>query len=264
MEAGTTISATAVVAMAPAAIAAWRGWERGLFWPLLGVALTGPLVWITRTLGPGWHTGLSAALWVTIAVTLVVYAVVAAAKREARGLAGLLLPYLMLLGIAATAFLHQPERPLPPGAMSGWTDVHVVASVLAYALLTIGAVAGFSVFLQERTLKRKRPSRMSHILPPVADGERLQTSLLAASAAVLAFGLVSGAGAQYVLDGRWIALDHKTVLSIATFIVLVAILIAQRTSGIRGRRAARAVLLAYLLLTLAFPGVKFVTDVILV
>ena len=32
---------------------------------------------------------------------------------------------------------------------------------------------------------------------------------------------------------------------------------------IRGRRAARIVLLAYLLLTLAYPGVKFVTDVIL-
>jgi ABC-type uncharacterized transport system permease subunit len=33
--------------------------------------------------------------------------------------------------------------------------------------------------------------------------------------------------------------------------------------GIRGRRAARIVLLAYLLITLAYPGVKFVTDVVL-
>jgi ABC-type uncharacterized transport system permease subunit len=34
-------------------------------------------------------------------------------------------------------------------------------------------------------------------------------------------------------------------------------------SGLRGRRAARVVLVAYLLLTLAYPGVKFVTDVLL-
>jgi ABC-type uncharacterized transport system permease subunit len=32
---------------------------------------------------------------------------------------------------------------------------------------------------------------------------------------------------------------------------------------VRGRQAARFVLLAYLLVTLAYPGVKFVRDVIL-
>jgi len=32
---------------------------------------------------------------------------------------------------------------------------------------------------------------------------------------------------------------------------------------VRGRQAARGILLAYLLLTLAYPGVKFVTDVLM-
>jgi ABC-type uncharacterized transport system permease subunit len=34
-------------------------------------------------------------------------------------------------------------------------------------------------------------------------------------------------------------------------------------TGLRGRRATRFVLTAYLLLTLAYPGVKFVRDVLL-
>ena len=34
-------------------------------------------------------------------------------------------------------------------------------------------------------------------------------------------------------------------------------------TGLRGRQAARMVLLAYLLLTLGYPGVKFITDVVL-
>jgi ABC-type uncharacterized transport system permease subunit len=34
-------------------------------------------------------------------------------------------------------------------------------------------------------------------------------------------------------------------------------------TGVRGRQSARYVLLAYLLLTLGFPGVKFVTDVLI-
>ena len=46
-------------------------------------------------------------------------------------------------------------------------------------------------------------------------------------------------------------------------VCLVVLLIADRRTGVRGRRAARYVLLAYLLLTLAYPGVKFVTDVVL-
>jgi ABC-type uncharacterized transport system permease subunit len=45
--------------------------------------------------------------------------------------------------------------------------------------------------------------------------------------------------------------------------VIGILLLARYRNGIRGRRAARLALLAYLLLTLAYPGVKFVTDVLI-
>ena len=86
---------------------------------------------------------------------------------------------------------------------------------------------------------------------------------LGGGAIVLALGLASGAGAQYFIDGSLVHLDHKIVLSLLTFVVLLALLAAHFWIGIRGRRAARIVLLAYLLITLAYPGVKFVTDVVL-
>ena len=57
--------------------------------------------------------------------------------------------------------------------------------------------------------------------------------------------------------------DHKTVLSVLTFVIIGVLLLLNRGSGLRGRRAARIVLLAYLLIALAFPGVKFVTDVLI-
>ena len=41
------------------------------------------------------------------------------------------------------------------------------------------------------------------------------------------------------------------------------LLLVHYRTGLRGRRAARWVLVAYLLLTLAYVGVKFVTDVLL-
>ena len=57
--------------------------------------------------------------------------------------------------------------------------------------------------------------------------------------------------------------SHKTAFSLATFAVIGMLLVLHHRVGIAGRRVARYVLLAYLLLTLAYPGVKFVTDVLI-
>jgi ABC-type uncharacterized transport system permease subunit len=57
--------------------------------------------------------------------------------------------------------------------------------------------------------------------------------------------------------------DHKTVFSLLAFLVIGILLLLHRVSGLRGRRAARIALLGYLLLTLAYPGVKVVTQIIL-
>jgi ABC-type uncharacterized transport system permease subunit len=66
-----------------------------------------------------------------------------------------------------------------------------------------------------------------------------------------------------VTSGEFFTLSHKTLLAVLAFLVIGLLLLLHYRSGLRGRRAARVVLVAYLLLTLAYPGVKFVTDVLL-
>ena len=234
-----------------------------MFWALLAVAVAGPTVVVHGLFAAGWRTGFSSALWLNIVVSLLVFALVAAVTRAGWRLAPLLLPYLMIFGAFAMIWRNQPERPLAESGLSAWTELHIVLALVTYGLLTIGAVAGLAVFLQERALKLKRPNALTHLLPSMSDGESLQAGLLGASAVVLALGLASGAGAQYFIDGQWVHLGHKTILSLLTFAILIALLVAHFWIGIRGRRAARIVLLAYLLITLAYPGVKFVTDVVL-
>ncbi len=80
---------------------------------------------------------------------------------------------------------------------------------------------------------------------------------------VLGAGIVTGMALQYLASGELLAFDHKTVLSLLAFAIIGALLVLQLRSGLRGRRAARLVLAAYLLLTLAYPGVKLVTDVLI-
>jgi ABC-type uncharacterized transport system permease subunit len=129
--------------------------------------------------------------------------------------------------------------------------------------VTLAAVAGAAVFLQERALKAKRPTALTRLLPAVSDSEALEIRLLYTAEAVLALGVITGAATQHFLAHSSLALDNKTLFSLAAFAVIAALLVARHFSGLRGQRVARWALIAYLLLTLAYPGVKFVTDVVM-
>lgn len=267
MSSSLFLNLTALATLLPAAILApFRkpGVGERAFWVLVGVAVAGPIVSSFLMNVGAWRTGFGASLWVSIAATLVVFVVLALATADARRLAPLLLPYLVLLGGLATIWASAPERPLTGLAPTAWLQVHIAVSVLTYALLTLAAVAGTAVLLQERAVRIRHPTALSRLLPSVAGGESLQVRLLGGSEVVLGLGLLTGMATQYLVSGALLAFDHKTLFSLTTFAVIGLLLLAHLRTGVRGRRAARLVLLAYLLLTIAFPGVKFVTDVLLV
>ncbi len=259
------LSLSALVALAPAALLPYRtqGGRDGLFWLLLAVAVAGPLVWVWVELAPGWRTGFTPALWATVAATLVLFAIAASVTREGWRLAALLLPYLFILGVLATVWQNRPEHPLATPAPAAWIELHIGFSVVTYALLTLAAVAGLAGFLQDRALRTKRSNALVRLLPSIIDAEMLQVRLLMFCAALMGSGLLSGMALQYFASCALLVFDHKTLLSLATFVVIIGLLVAHWRSGVRGRRAARIVLLAYLLLTLGYPGVKFVSDVLL-
>jgi ABC-type uncharacterized transport system permease subunit len=261
-----TLSLAATIAMLPAALRPLRRTDAGpdtLFWWLLAVAVLGPVADVAVELSSGWHTGLSATLWVTVAASALLFAGLAWRVREAWRLAPLMLGYLVVLGLVATAWTVAPASARVTMPMGAWLLVHIVLSVGAYALATGAAVAGVSVFLQERALKAKRPTRLTAILPSVADSERLQIGLLAAACVVLGVDILSGMAVELVASGQLLRFSHKTLLTMLAFLVIAGLLLLHYRTGVRGRRAARLVLLAYLLLTLGYPGVKFVTDVLM-
>jgi ABC-type uncharacterized transport system permease subunit len=259
----------ALITLAPLTLVAFRPVSPGVdgrdrrFWLALALAVVGPATWAALLVSGSWLTGLATALWVTIAACLILFAGLTLITNSAWRLARLLLPYLLLLGLLATAAQALPEHPLGSAAHGFWIDLHIVVSVLTYALVTLAAVAALAGLLQERALKTKRPSGLTRALPPVAESERLQVRLLALAETVLGAGLLSGMTVLYYEHGVTLRFDHKTLFSIAGFVVIGALLLAHARTGVRGRAAARLALLAYLLLTTAYIGVKFVRDVLL-
>ncbi len=257
---------SALLALVPASILPFRRGGEGpdlLFWVLLGTAVAGPVAFSLVQLGEAWHAGLSIALWVSIAASAVLFAVAAAVTRHAWRLAPLLLPYLCLLGVLAIVWSHAPEQPQGTTQPDAWLAVHIAVSVATYALATLAAVAGAAVFLQERALRRKELTALTRLLPSIADAELLQARFLTLAELVLGIGILTGMALGYLVEGRLLVVDHKTIFSVLAFVVIAGLLVLHHRTGLRGRRAARGALLAYLLLTLAYPGVKFVTDVLI-
>lgn len=258
-------SIAAAVALIPAGLSAFRrGAERDAqFWLLLAVAAAGPLAWVAAQTSDGWQTGFAGALWLTVAGSVLVFILLAATADNAWRLAPLLLPYLLILAVSATVWSQASTRPLLSQAPPAWVILHIVASIATYALLTLAAIAGAAVLLQEGALRRKRRGRLVELLPSVADAESLELRLLALAEWVLGVGVASGMALQFFATGELLTFNHKTIFIVVAFVLIAILLIAHHRSGLRGRRAARVVLVVYLLVTLGYPGVKFVTDVML-
>ncbi len=234
-----------------------------MFWLTLSIAATGPLIWIFFNLSETWKTGLSAALWITIAASINIFTAITLLNDYAWRLTPLLIPYLIILAFFAFFWQHMPEaRPLTYD-LSSWIRIHILISVTTYAFVTIAAVSALAAFLQERSLKLKYPTNLSRMLPSVAESESLLIRLLIISEIILCFGFATGMATQFQETGELINLDHKTILSLGAFGVIGILLGAHFSIGVRGRKVTRFVLLAHLLMTLSYPGVKFVTDVVM-
>jgi len=260
------LSLTALLALVPASLLPFRRAAVRpdlLFWLLLAVAVAGPAVVSLVQFSDHWETGLAGALWISITASAALFAAIAALSREAWRLAPLLLPYLCLLAALAVIWGRLPAHGEIAGTPGAWLAVHIIVSVATYALCTLAAVASCAVLVQERALKRKQPGPLARSLPAIVDAERLELRLLSVAELVLGAGIITGMALQYLASGQVLAFDHKTVLSLLAFAIIGTLLVLQLKSGLRGRRAARLMLAAYLLLTLAYPGVKLVTDVLI-
>jgi ABC-type uncharacterized transport system permease subunit len=259
------LSISALIALLPVTVQAFRPQteRRILFWCFLAVAVAGCTALTISTFSAGWRTGFAPALWATITATLIIFVPVSAFCREGHKLASGLLPYLIVLGVLAIIWQNQPERPFLSSAPTVWVLLHIGFSLTTYAVLTLAAIAGLSAFIQERSLKTKQQTILTSAFPTLSASEALEARLLGYSAAILIVGLLTGMTIHYLQSGSIFEISHKALLSVLTLLIVLVLLIARKVSGLRGQKAARLALLAYLMLTLAYPGVKFVTDILL-
>ena len=233
------------------------------FWMVAGMACIGPAYAVFARSHGEWQIDFATSIWVTMAATALIFILFSAFVREAWRLIALFAAYMLVLAAIGFVWQHTPPVSMAADGSSQWLVLHIGFAVVTYALVTLSAIAGLAAFIQERALKNKTKPALEGRLPAITDCDRLVTVFLTVGEIVLGLGVISGI-ALNVADGQsLLVMDHKTVFTVGAFIMIGGLLITQARYGMRGRRAARIVLLAYLLLTLAYPGVKFVSDVLI-
>lgn len=162
----------------------------------------------------------------------------------------------ILLGV--DAFFAPPTSPQP---MDWQIKLHVTFALLAFGVLSIAAALALLLAMQERALRHRQFGALLRALPPLTLTETLLFRLIGAGFVLLSLTLLSGI--LFVDDLFGQHLIHKTVLSIAAWLVFGVLLFGRRQYGWRGRRAVNLTLAGMAFLLLAFFGSKFVLELVL-
>ncbi len=257
-------------------LVAWREWgtlsssaERLPAWPsgILAIAfgLHGVLLW-HAIIGPelfhfGFAYALSATLWLTV---LIVWA-----ESYFSASRGLLLLVLPLAAVASGLPVLFPGAAVGPATASMVFRLHLVLAILAYSLLTIAAMQALLMATMDRRLHgdvltdRTPLARFLDRLPPLLAMETVLFRLIAAGFVLLTATLVSGVFFSEQTFGRPLRFDHKSVFTIAAWVVFGGLLAGRVFFGWRGRTALRWTLIGFAMLMLAYVGSRFVLEVLL-
>ncbi len=192
-----------------------------------------------------------------LAWTLGVLACFLGIERQNRVIAAIL---LLCSGVGAAFTGH--GHGFAEDASPGWElTAHILLSMAAAALLFAAAVTALLLVFLDRRLRSRRIVSLPAALPPVDALERVMFRLIGAGFALLTLALLTG----FVFVTNLFAqhLIHKTVLSIAAWVVFGILLVGRIRYGWRGRQAVRWTLAGFGVLILAYFGSKFVLESVL-
>jgi ABC-type uncharacterized transport system permease subunit len=219
------------------------------------VAHSDAIVRMMRITGPasiGLFEVLSLVGW-----TLAVLACFICMERQNRVLGAML-----LASAAFGAALTDRGQAFPVENMPSWElTAHIVLSIGAAALLFAAAVTALLLEFLDYHLRRRRLVNLPSILPPLDTLEIVMFRLIGAGFALLTLALFTVFVFVTNLLGQH--LIHKTVLSLAAWVIFGVLMIGRIRYGWRGRSAVRWTLWGFAMLSLAYFGTKFVLETVL-
>ena len=193
---------------------------------------------------------------VTLALTL--FVLVASTFQPVENLLAMTTPLAALAVVASILF---PDRTIPYHAFARGLLTHALLSVLAYTMLALAACQAIALALQERMIKGHRARSVIRVLPPIQTMESLLFQQIWVGFALLTLSL--GSGALFLPDPFSGPASQHAVLSIASWLIFLLLLIGRHAFGWRGATATRWTFTGFALLLVAYFGSKFVLQILL-
>ncbi len=138
---------------------------------------------------------------------------------------------------------------------------HILSSILAYSVLTIAAIQAMALAIQEQQLKSHHTHGIIQSLPPLQTMEQILFEVIWIGLLLLSVSIVTGA--LFIDDIFAQHLVHKTVLSIAAWVIFATLLWGRHQLGWRSQTAVRWTLGGFIALMLSYFGSKLVLELIL-
>lgn len=170
---------------------------------------------------------------------------------------------LALPGTAGLVLLKLLVSPQPAALDTGsaMLDLHIVASLVSYSMLSIAALTAMFIAVLHNLLRRHRRPGMIEILPPLVTMESMLFQMIGVGWIILTVSLATGL--VFVDDLFAQHLAHKTFLSIVSWVLFGALLAGRWRYGWRGMRVVRLTLIGMAMLLLAYFGSKAVLELVL-
>jgi len=227
---------------------------------LLSAALLthGYVLWLDMFDGNMLHFGLAIALSLTIWLALLMYFAESFITRI-DSLLALAMPLAAICAFAPAVL---------PGSMhvsvDGWAfRLHFIVAMLAYSLFTLAALHAVMMAVAERQLHQAQISARISGLPPLLTLENLLFRLIGVAFVFLTLTVGSGVLFSEQVFGKPLTWNHKTIFTIASWLLFGILLIGRHLRGWRGRVAQRWTLAGFMCLFLAYAGTRFVLEVLL-
>jgi ABC-type uncharacterized transport system permease subunit len=170
---------------------------------------------------------------------------------------------LFVLPVIAIPLLLIPF--LPHDATTEWIQTrslletgHMIISLCGYAVLTLSALHAVMLWQLDRALKRKSISPLIEAMPSIIEIEAHMMAQLRLAAWLIGISLMTGLAWQWEAFSHLRLISHKVLLAIFSWIVIMVPLIRRSRASMHGRKSAIMVITAYILLLLAYFGVKMI------
>lgn len=225
----------------------------------LGLLLHGWLLYRDIFAVGGFNLGIYYALSAILWLTALIYWV-ADIRHQLYSLQAFVLP---LAAVAVVLPALSIKNYYLPQEEASLFMVHITIAILAYSLFTFAALHAMLMAVAERNLHKQSTWVKLPSFPPLMVMESLLFKVITAGFILLTITLFSGMLFSEQIFNKPLTFNHKTIFSIASWLIYAWLIFGRYRYGWRGKKAIKLTLTGFTMLLLAYLGSRFVLHVVL-